>query len=128
MSPRPDRRAFKNCYFEAEVLLGVETAEAPDIAEVQTRGLSDEDLPQERLGKHSSPRRPSSHKRLWATDSHYQRLLHFRLRVLFRLPRDQSGFVCSIVARFAADFFAQLLPRRPANTPAFKVRMQKTPT
>ncbi len=51
-------------YFEAEVLLGVETAEDPDIAEVLTRELPDGDLSQERPGQDVSPRRPSSHKRL----------------------------------------------------------------
>ena len=51
-------------YFEAEVLLGVENAQDPDIAEVQTSEVPDKDPPQEPLGKDSSPRRPSSHKRL----------------------------------------------------------------
>jgi glutamate synthase domain-containing protein 1 len=51
-------------YFEAEVLLGVETAEDPDIAEVPTRALPDEDLSQKRPGKGLSPQSPSSHRPL----------------------------------------------------------------
>jgi len=51
-------------YFEAEVLLGVETAEDPDIAEVQSRELPDLDLSQERPGEDLSPQSPSIHKPL----------------------------------------------------------------
>ena len=51
-------------YFEAEVLLGVETAKDPDIAEVSTSELPDDELSQDRLDRESSPRRPLSHKRL----------------------------------------------------------------
>jgi hypothetical protein len=50
-------------YFEAEVLLGVETAEDPDVAEVQTSELPDEDLSLERAARDLSTQRPSSHKK-----------------------------------------------------------------
>lgn len=43
-------------YFEAEVLLGVETAEDPDISEVQSSEVRGDDLPPEKAGEDSSRR------------------------------------------------------------------------
>jgi hypothetical protein len=40
-------------YFEAEVLLGVETSVEPDVAEVQTREVPEDNVPAEYLGKDS---------------------------------------------------------------------------
>lgn len=50
-------------YFEAEVLLGVETAKDPDIAEVQTHELPDAPPSRARSDQASSERKPSGHKR-----------------------------------------------------------------
>ena len=38
-------------YFEAQVLLGVETAAEPDMAEVETREVPQDDVPSEYIGK-----------------------------------------------------------------------------
>jgi hypothetical protein len=40
-------------YFEAEVLLGVETAAEPDIEDVQTQEVPEDDVPLEYLGEDS---------------------------------------------------------------------------